>query len=195
MPAVLPGPGAASAGSRHGLHARQHQDLVGPRPDQLTADQAQRVADHEQLGLEHAPSPPREAHVDAQPARPASRDRHRPAQQRLDQLAAGRGRTAGVELDAQRIGLSRSRCEGRAALDRAHSRPAVTQAAAPPAIAISDDPGTYSEAVSNVAPVKHRAAEEGDGERPHCHLERRDPLQASRTTAGSLVAARAGPEQ
>ena len=104
-PAWAPAPAPPLPGRGHGLHAREHEHLLPALPRDLARVEPQRVADHEQLRLEHAPPAPGEAHVDPQPPRPAPGHRHGPAEQRLQQLAAGRRQHAALHLDPQRIRL------------------------------------------------------------------------------------------
>ena len=104
-PSLCTGARAAAAGSGDRLDPRKHEHLLAAVALDLAREEPQRVADHEQLGLEHAPSAPREAHVDAQAARPATGHRHRPAEQRFEQLASGRGQHTALHLHPQRVGL------------------------------------------------------------------------------------------
>ena len=104
-PGLGAGARAAASGSGHRLHPRKHEHLLPAAALDLARVEAHRVADHEQLGLEHPPSAPGEAHVDAEPPRPAAGHRYRPAEQRLEQLASGRRQQPALHLHAQRIGL------------------------------------------------------------------------------------------
>ena len=104
-PGLGTGARTAAAGRGHRLDPREHEHLLPAVALELARVEPQRIPDHEQLGLEHAPSAPGEAHVDAQPARPSPGHRHGPAEQRLEQLAARWRQHAAAHLHPQRIRL------------------------------------------------------------------------------------------
>src|SRR5215204_7181336 len=89
----------------HRLDSWQYEHLLPTTALDLARVEPQRVANHEPLRLEHAPAATGEAHVDPEPPRPASGNRHGPAEQRLQQLASRGRQQAAPDLYPQRIRL------------------------------------------------------------------------------------------
>ena len=89
-PAPAPPPPGAITGSTRG--STSTSPSRSPTSSRSHMRSGSRITSR--AGLEHAAAAAREADVDPHAPRPAPGDRHRPAEQRLDQLAAGRRQQA-----------------------------------------------------------------------------------------------------